>query len=170
MTIKETVAIPPGSEMIVEGSMSHHNFATGYGIVKPVQSLLKKNTVLLAPTLTLSDSPEVPLRVLNPTEELVVLYKGASAGLFQVIDAVRPHMTSEDDNRCDAKSEHVNQIKTRERKASTSVNHELPQSLQEMLQHGSTQLNSDERSQLSQLIRENQCLFSLSKDDIGLSL
>ena len=112
---------------------------------------------------------EVPLRVLNLTEKTVVVYKGASAGLFQVIYAVGPHVTSEDDCSYSSDGKNVNQIKTRERKAETPANHELPESLQEMLQRGSTQLNSDETVQLSQLIRENQCLLSLSKDDIGLT-
>ena len=75
---KDMVQIPPRSERIINASMTDSTLEEGrLCIVEPAESFLKKGSALVAKSLSYSQN-EIPVHVMNITDELCQIYRGTN--------------------------------------------------------------------------------------------
>ena len=84
VTVAETVTIPAGRRIIVEGKMPQQ-VPQGDWLVEPLSKPLGGQPLLLAKTLASGGKGRVPLEVMNPTQQDIVLYKHTNAAILQPV-------------------------------------------------------------------------------------
>ena len=72
------VQIPPRSEKIINASMTDSTLETGrLCIIEPAESFLERGSALVAKSLLYSQT-EIPVRVMNITDEICQIYPGTN--------------------------------------------------------------------------------------------
>ena len=84
VTVAETVTIPAGSRMIVQGKMPMR-VPEGDWLVEPLSRPVGGHSLLVAKTLAAGGKSRVPMEVMNPTPSDVILYKDTNAALLQPV-------------------------------------------------------------------------------------
>jgi hypothetical protein len=84
VAVAETVTIPAGSRMIVQGK-TPMRVPEGDWMVEPLTKPLGGHSLLVAKTLAAGGGSRVPMEVLNPTPQDIVLYRDTNSALLQPI-------------------------------------------------------------------------------------
>ena len=84
VAVAETVTIPAGSRMIVQGK-TPMRVPEGDWMVEPLTKPLGGHSLLVAKTLAAGGGSRVPMEVLNPTPQDIVLYRDTNAALLQPV-------------------------------------------------------------------------------------
>ena len=84
VTVADTVTIPAGKRVIIEGKMPQR-VPQGDWLVEPLTKPLGGQPVLLAKTLATGGESRVPMEVMNPTQQDVILYKDTNAAVLQPV-------------------------------------------------------------------------------------
>lgn len=87
ISVAETTTIRAGHRMLIEGKTSQE-VPTGSWLVEPLSRPLDKKPLLVAKALVTASSGKIPLEVMNPTEQDIVLYKNTHAALLQPVKLV----------------------------------------------------------------------------------
>ena len=83
VSLIETVSIPRRHEMLINCQINDYCLGVkDTGIVEPSDEFHKKSNVMIGRTLASADE-NVPVRIMNPLNEEVVLYKGTVVGQFE---------------------------------------------------------------------------------------
>ncbi len=88
VTVIETVLVPAQTEMVIGGRLSEDERGVPYGMIEPALGLVKRNNLMLAPSLVSTKEGTVPVRLMNPTDTQATIYKGTTTGTFQTVHAV----------------------------------------------------------------------------------
>ena len=127
--LMETVSIPPRHEILISCQINDYcHDIKGTGIVEPSDDFHKKSNVMLGRTLATADE-NVPVRIRNPLNEEVVVYKGTIVGQFEQLNG--------DSNNMDLKrmqtSVLLDQLKELVTQASVNLDEEQCKSIRKTL-------------------------------------
>ena len=86
VSLMETVSIPPRHEMLISCQINDYcHEIKGTGSVEPSDEFHKKSNVMIRRTLVTADE-NVPVRIMNPLNEEVVVYKGTIVRQFEQVN------------------------------------------------------------------------------------
>ena len=84
IAVSENITIPPESEMIVPGKIIDDVRGT-LGVIEPKQSFVEKSGLLVAKALINVNVGEIPIRVINLSNEPHSLYKNTIAATYEPV-------------------------------------------------------------------------------------
>lgn len=150
VTVAETVTVPPNSEMLLPGKLSvKPQFATGVFEVNP--KMLEKKPIFLAKMVAHTNTGIVPLRVMNPTDEPQVIYKGQCAASCEAVGSIQGDFEGD---------------VTTENEAAEDME-ELPEYLQPLLDSCRENLTPEQILRVQRTLCKYKDAFAKSKDDLG---
>ena len=92
----KTVIIPPFSNMHISGSLDtgsrDHKIGDFYGQMEPYYNTINATGVLIAHSIANSEDGKIPIRVLNPTDRPVTMYRRKVMGKFRPVELGEPIM------------------------------------------------------------------------------
>jgi transposase InsO family protein/predicted aspartyl protease len=150
IAVAETVTVPAGHEMVLPGRVVNQGVSIqAVGIIEPVSSFAGKHGLALGRSLVDPSRVSVPLRVLNPTGEDVILYRNTTAGIMYPVQEIGPEAMSDDDVL-----PHMSQVNSIQ-----SADPVIPQHLQELYDRCRTDLDPEQTKALAGLLAEFQDVF-----------
>lgn len=156
VTIDKTVTIPANHEMILSGMINFRGPITPEPyLLEPSKQFMSKHGVFVGKVLVNSDKSSVPLRMYNPQDEPIVLYKGSTVGVVSPVDSIIEELPNEDIE------EQINHV------ANDSGEITVPEHLQDLWKRGSEHITKAESIKLAELLIKYQHVFSTSDSDIG---
>ena len=147
---KRSVIVPPQSEKHIEGWLTRFRRGSTEGIVEPRHSIIG---LMIATSLHKPDGPDICLRVLNATDEEIMINEGTLIGQYIPVDEVETSLPSSSQpvfRRLDVVSEA-----------------DFPSHLSTHLEEWSQDLGVDEKDLLKKLLINNQDIFSRHNFDVG---
>ena len=132
--------------MVIPGKVADRGILfENVGIIEPSEKLMENKNVMSGRVLT-KVHENVPVRLMNPSNEPVVIKKGTEIGTFDpVVDVT---------------------VDNREHKAQGNSN-VLPEQLQTLLDKSSEHLNRTQKCQLRSTLTNYRDAFALNDDDMG---
>ena len=113
VTVAETVTIPAGKRTIIEGKLPQR-VPQGDWLIEPLSKPLGGHPVLLAKTLVTGGKSKVPMEVMNPTQQDLILYKNTNAAVLQPVQLLNDMepipVTKDDEAHKTRKLEFVHQV------------------------------------------------------------
>jgi transposase InsO family protein len=112
--VSETTTIRAGHRMLVQGKTSHA-IPAGNWLIEPLSRPPDNKPLLVAKALVRGDGIRVPLEVMNPTEQDIVLYKNTNAALLQpvkLITELQPISVDRETETSRAKDDEIHHIRT----------------------------------------------------------
>ena len=144
VSLMETISLPPRHEMLLSCQINDYcHDIKGTGIVEPSDDFHKKSNVMIGRTLATADE-NVPVRIMNPLNEEVVVYKGTIVGQFEQVNG--------DSNKVDLK------------RKQKSV---LPDQLEELVMQASVNLDEQQCKSVRKTLLEYQDVFALTDEQLG---
>lgn len=155
MTVAETATIPPWTEMIIAGNMEDETMTVPYRITEPVETLTNKSNIMVAPSVVGTWANTIPLRLMIPSDDQVIMYGGTTAATICAIEA-----------------ELVTSLETVDteiiRNAKENTAHKaVPSHLQNLYQRSSMLLTKQERCQFKELLNKYQHQYAAQDEDLG---
>ncbi|MCG8047770.1 MAG: reverse transcriptase family protein, partial [Candidatus Thiodiazotropha endolucinida] len=147
IVILETVEVPPECEIIVKGRPLDRVDGNSIGVLEPAEKFVERSGLLVAKALVCPEFGTVPLRMMNPKNEPLILYKNTVAAMYEPVEI--------------GKLENVNTITT-DHTSEESFLH-----VEELLSQSSTNLNETQKYSLRSLLFEYKDQFSKSSHDLG---
>ena len=144
--LRETVTIPPLSEMIVSARVDGHPSYT-CAVIEPSEKLLQKKPVLIAKAVVDPSGRNVHLRVMNLQDDPVKLYRNTIAGTCEPVEEVEDPLS--------------------ERVCSVSQNTSGPEYLQDLWDKLEHDLPEGQLEKIRALLLTHRGVFSRDKGDIG---
>ena len=147
---KRSVVVPPQSEKHIEGWLTRFRRGSTEGIVEPRHSIIG---LMIATSLHKPDGPDICLRVLNATDEEIMINEGTLIGQYIPVDEVETSLPSSSQpvfRRLDVVSEA-----------------DFPSHLSTHLEEWSQDLGVDEKDLLKKLLINNQDIFGRHNFDVG---
>ena len=95
ITIKEDVLIPPATEMLIPGVIHRRGCDSHVNLVQGSQRFVEKYGILLCHSVVDIHHGVMPLRLLNPFQENVQLYKSTVAGFTEPVEICMERLPSE---------------------------------------------------------------------------
>ena len=144
----ETVSIPSNNEMVILGNISNKGICQdNIGVIEPNEELIEKKSVLSGRVLAKANE-RVPVCLMNPTSNPVVIKKGTLLGTFEPVDEV--------------KEDH---------KQNNSVRYvkDLPEQLHMLLEKNSKHLDRTQKCKLKETLVDYQDVFALNEEDMGFT-
>ena len=144
----ETVSIPSNNEMVILGNIASKGICQeNIGVIEPNEELIERKSVLSGRVLAKANE-RVPVRLMNPTSNPVVIKKGTLLGTFEPVDEV--------------KEDH---------KQNNSVRNaqDLPEQLQMLLEKSSKHLDRTQKCKLKETLVDYQDVFALNDEDMGFT-
>ena len=163
VSVDRTAVVPPRSEALIAGKIVGP-CGPVLGLLEPTARLMEVNQLLLARSLVDTASGIVPLRVLNPTDSPCTLYKNTVAAMCEPVELVelvdQPNGNHNSVALCQVKEEGGEVTSAMEPDS-------VPEHLLDLFERSSHQLDSEECSQIAQLLTEFADVFAVSSDDLG---
>ena len=147
---RRTTLIPPQTQKIIEARMTRQTDRPVEGIVEPRHQIVG---LMVATSLHCPHGANLNIRVLNATEEELIIREGTVIGQFVPVDEVETTLqTTEQFRTC---------------QIAKPADLGLPSHLQEHADQWSKNLNPDEWQQVAQLLRDYADVFSKNECDVG---
>lgn len=176
LSVKETTIVPPGSESIVAAQLvktgrCHHavkkdGMRNGY--VSPLQSFHDRHDMVVAHALVDASQEVMPLRVFNPTENEVTLYKDSQPATvefsIQILD---------DDTAPETRTPksvgviHTDDAADTESTTADQGQSSLPDHIQKLLDGAGCDLSDTQRNQAECFLMKFSELFSSGNSQLG---
>lgn len=145
VTLMETVTVPPLSEMVLPGCLREKPpFATG--LLMPMEKKDSEDELLIAKSVTHTNNPVIPVRVVNLSSGPKVMYEGQVAAICEAADIIE----HSDGNSSDK-----------------NIKEELPPHLASILEECSSELDSNQFEAVQALLSKKVHAFAKNKDDFG---
>lgn len=144
VSLVETVSIPPRHEMLTCGQINDYcHDIKGTGIIEPSDTFHKVDNAVVGRILATANE-NVPVRLMNPSNEVMVIYKGTVVGQFE-------------------------QVKENADKVALEVkkNSSLPEQLEELVKKASVNLKEGQVERVRQTLKEYQDVFALTDEQLG---
>ena len=157
--VSETTTIRAGHRMLIEGKTSH-DVPKGDWLIEPLSRTPSEKPVMVAKALVKGEGTKVPLEVMNPTEQDIVLYKNTNAALLQPVQLVTSMQPIK--GNCQPESS---------QKQSGKVNHikaeKLKPELEKLYKEIQYPLNEEERKAIQKLLFKHQSAFQCEGEPLG---
>ena len=146
ITARETITIPSEHEVVIPGKVANRGILfENVGIIGPSEKLMENKNIMSGRVLTKAHE-NVPVGLMNPSNEPVVIRKGTEIGTFEpVVDLM---------------------VGTRKHRAQDN-NNLLSEQLQTLLDKSSEHLNRTQKRQLRSTLTNYQDVLALNDDDMG---
>ena len=145
----ETIYIPPLSSMFIEVVIPMKNLLTQSALIEP--NYHQNNQVVVVPGVINTQDDKILVHVHNPEEREVTIYPNARIGTCQSLYLTEPRL------EC--------RVSSTENGGVTLDS--IPVHLQDLWQRSITHLDTEERTQLAELLTSYQDVFSKSPEDLG---
>ena len=158
---EHTVHIPPRQEIVVPGKVCSKRAKNSHGMayLEPAMCTTRKSRALIARIVVDCNEPRVPVRLFNPGDETITVFKNATMGVLSEVCDTLPtgQMTS------------LNIHKTTECKIHpvNSDYAKVPEHIQELYDRSSRELVDNDRKLLKNLLIDFSDIFSKDSNDIG---
>ena len=140
---KDMVQIPPRSERIINASMTDSTLEEGrLCIIEPAQSFLDKGSALVAKSLSYSKN-EMPVRVMNITDEMCQIYPGTNIAQASSV------------------------VEVQSVKSKISIPKHVPSHLSDLYQRTVDGMSKDQQKKVASLLSKYSSVFSENDNDIG---
>ncbi|MCG8033309.1 MAG: DDE-type integrase/transposase/recombinase [Candidatus Thiodiazotropha taylori] len=148
---KETVVLPAYSEVIVSGECAENVDMPKQGMVSPHFGNENKDYII-GHTLVDPNRSDIgiPVRILNPTNNDIIINSKTVLGIMQEVDAVKTSGCRNQSKRQPLKTEQT-----------------LPDHLQDLFKRSSKNLSPEEAWELEQLLTKHENVFARSPNDLG---
>ena len=144
VSLAETVSVPPRHEMLTCGQINDYcHDIKGIGIIEPSDTFQKAGKAMVGRILATANE-NVPVRLMNPSNEELILYKGTVVGQFEEV------------------KENATQITTH-----TKKNSALPEQLEELVMQASDNLQEEQIRSVRKTLVEYQDVFALTDEQLG---
>ena len=150
--VAENVVIPAGSRTIIKGRASKP-LVPGDWLIEPLQTFKTERPVLTARTLIRGDGMHVPMELMNPTDEDVLLYKSTHVGIISPI--LEPEVAN--------LAAEVPRENTRKEAWRTL----LPPELETMMAEIQVPLTSQQEAEVRHLLLRNREVFATKGKPLG---
>ncbi|KAJ8041080.1 hypothetical protein HOLleu_11795 [Holothuria leucospilota] len=173
--VVETVIVPSGHELVVgtrlirrgQGIHPVERDCTRQALLLPLLSFMEKHEIVVAHSLVNAAKDIIPLRVFNPTENDVTLYRESQPAVLELI--------TEDEAVLDGQSlkelESISVIQSDDKGCDEASyppkDRLLPGHLKELADRMSSNLSGTQRSQAEELLLEFENLFHSSNGPLG---
>ncbi|KAK6177716.1 hypothetical protein SNE40_015762 [Patella caerulea] len=151
LALAEDTVVPPETEIIVSGKFIDPVINMQKGIIEPLPGFTKKTGLLLAKCFVNTRGGNIPLRIINVTNQPCKIYKNTVAAQCEVAEEI---VKVEQDNS-------VQQV------YNVTKTHILPDHVTEVLDRSIPNLNDSEKEKLRNLLIKHSDLFSKDSLDIG---
>ena len=158
--LENDFTVPPGSEMIVNGSIDDESYCLA-GISEAIleaktDSSLAKQGIMVAKALVNPSHGKVPLRLMNLTAEPQSLRQSTVAATIESVESV----TAIENAQCPNDPLFVRSLHDLDPK-------DLPEHLQQVWETNSPSLDDNQKQCFLQLLLKHQEVFAKSKHDLG---
>ncbi|MCG7878900.1 MAG: eukaryotic translation initiation factor 3 subunit J, partial [Candidatus Thiodiazotropha endolucinida] len=131
-------------EMLTSGQINDYcNDIKGIGIIEPSDTFGKLDKVMIGRTLTTADE-NVPVRLMNPSNEEVIVYRGTIVGQFEQVKE-----------------------ETDKRNPELKKNSQLPEQLKDLIRQASENLDDTEIESVKKTLTQYQDVFALTDEQLG---
>ena len=164
LIMQETLTVPKCSEMIIPGCLADTLDAMPTGslsLVETMPDFAEKHKLIVATSLNRVQARGMPVRVLNPGEEPIVLYKGTTLAHLEPVLSLEGAIPVVDEGF----QEQVWRCSTSP--ASSDSPAKLPDHLQELFDQSKTDLDDTQRQELECLLKEYYDVFMAPDDPLG---
>ena len=141
VALTDDVVIPAASQIVVQGETTAEDFASECGVIEPLPCG-EKLGVLVGSTLVDPDQG-LPVRMMNPTAEDIVLRKGTVVGYMHQVEALTSLHPDESSN----KAIEINAVSTAHPDQGPHTSG-WPQPLQDLYQSSLGSLDDQQKAQL----------------------
>ena len=148
VSTSQICTIPPRSEIVVKGRAclgDTEKLPKGTGIIEPVEEFSRFDRALVGKTLVCSRE-EMPVRMMNPTDEAKVIEKGTVIGQFHSANIVENTEALNDFQRKEDREAHLCNV---------------------LLKDAAANLSKKQLREARELIKNHSQLFALDEDPLG---
>ncbi|KAJ8024719.1 hypothetical protein HOLleu_34708 [Holothuria leucospilota] len=173
--VTETVIVPSGHELVVGTQLVRRGqgihpvdwSGTQQAILTPLLSFMERHDIVVAHSLVDAAKNVIPLRVMNPTEHDVTLYRDSQPAVLELI--------TEDEAVLDSQSqeglESLNVIQSDDKECDEASFRKreglLPEHLKELASRMSSSLSDTQRNQAEKVLLEFEHLFHSGSGPLG---
>ena len=144
VSLVETVSISPRHEMLTCGQINDYcHDIKGIGIMEPSDNLYKVGNAVVGRILATANE-NVPVRLMNPSNEEMVVYKGTVVGQFEQVKESADKVTLE-----------VKKIFS------------LPEQLEELVKKAPVNLKEGQVEHVRKTLKEYHDVFALTDEQLG---
>ena len=174
IAVAETVLVPAGHRMVITAKASEQ-LPAGQWLVEPLPTPLK-NTLAIAKSLVEGGRQVVPIEVMNPGSEDIVLHKGTHAGVIDSVSLMEEASTPTRESssgvtwETQAKSgaRHPSKTKGKSRSEVRKVTEiKLAPEIEAICEKVQCPLTSEERVEFRQMLYKNRSVFKLEAEPLG---
>ena len=149
----KTIHIPPGREALISGKIcSRRNTVSTTASLEPASCVFGKTGALIARVAVDTSNVNVPVRIFNPCDEHVTIYKNSTMGILTEIEQTKPFEPN---------------VKSQMGRAETSIDLNVPEHLADLYSRSIENLSENERFKLRSLLNEYSEIFAKDSYDIG---
>ena len=107
---RAAVEIPPGREAIINARVYNKRTRGKKGfqscaLIEPARGMFHRTGAVVARVIVAANQPEVPVRVFNPSERPITIYKNTVLGKFTSPDAIKVHHSAQTESSADSVSQ-----------------------------------------------------------------
>ena len=154
----QTVHIPPGREIILPGRVCNlRNSSESTASLEPAFCTFRKTGALVARVAVDLSTPTIPVRVFNPCDEHITIYRNSTMGILNPIEEVRQFQNK-------SSKETVNSVRSEN---IHEIDNSLPSHLVELYSRSIEHLDETEQTKLRKLLKEYSDIFAVDSNDIG---
>jgi len=156
VTMNENITIRAGTRTVVQGRAAKA-LAAGTWLIEPLAQPGRERPVLTARTLARGDGVKVPVEIMNPTDEDVLLYRRTSMGILSRLPS--PEIVGSIAARA-----HLTEIKLPD---AAVKEREVPPELQTLIEGIEEDIPEEQRRVLTNLLLEKEDTFKLKGQPLG---
>lgn len=153
---QETFIIPPLSEVLVPATLGNQFDTNTVGCVEPRHELTERYNILgAAEIVAISDQNTIPIRLLNPTNQPIKIYRRTRLGQFSPADA------------------DISTYELMQSDIETESKREIPMATDKdnrnMLHKSNTELSPEQQTRLRALLQQYDDIFAYNSQQLGNS-
>ena len=156
----DTINVPPNCEIVISGKAETLPLSStsDFGIVYKLEN--GTQSVLIANTLVSLKNETLPVRIMNSSNDEILIKKGTVLGKIEEVINILPLSDEEvdSDKICSQNCLRVNNLRAKK---------QMPEHLKELFDKSAGQLTVEQASRLRDLLTENSDLFANSPSDLG---
>ena len=162
IVLKDVTNVPANSEMILKGCIEGGTVSSEFGLLEPVVPKDGLEGIMVARTLVdhKREDMDIPIRVMNVTNEPVCLRSGVCVGLLHGVE------TSDLFPLCDSSCEKRFQVRSMKR---TCDSIEWSEGVRELFRNSSGLLDDVQQERFRQLLDKYHSVFATSPTDLGIT-
>ena len=145
----QTVTIPGRCQLVI-GAMVSRAIKGREMVIEPSRKFLAKRGILVAKSVTQSEGRRFKVRVCNPLNEPVTVYRGTNLGMMSPVATLRAMPTQ---------TQRVNRV--------TVANPTVPEHLVDLYNRSVSEIDQEYHDSVAQLLCKNADVFSKNDKDLG---